>query len=120
MIAGFLNTTRFERILKLLDQERQLILGGPLADLKALVERREAAMTEILATEGPLPEAFLAALKSKAERNSRLLLASLAGVRSAADQITHIQASRNRLGTYSADGHRVELAQTTITRDKRA
>ncbi|HYN45092.1 MAG TPA: hypothetical protein VES64_00205, partial [Allosphingosinicella sp.] len=61
----------------------------------------------------------LTALKAKAERNSRLLLASLAGVRSAGEQITRIRAAGDKLRTYSADGQPVEVRQTPITRDRR-
>lgn len=120
MIASILSSARYERVLKLLDQERKVILNGPLGELGALVERREAAVAEILEGEAALPEAFLAALKAKAERNSRLLLASLAGVRSAAEQIARIRAAQDKLRTYSADGQPVEVQQPTISRDKRA
>ena len=81
MISHILTSARYARILRLLDLERKLILNGPLSGLKALVERREAAIAEVLESETDLPEAFLVALKARAERNSRLILASLAGVR---------------------------------------
>ncbi len=111
---------RYNRILKLLDQERSVILKGPLSQLRALVDQREAAMSEILADEATLPEAFLTALKARAERNSRLLLASIAGVRSATDQIERIQSAQENLRTYSPDGQPVDVRQTQVTRDKRA
>lgn len=120
MIANFLSSARYARILRLLDLERKVILNGPLTGLKPLVDRREAAMEEILAGDAELPEAFLAALKRKAERNSRLLLASLAGVRSAATQIERIDTSRDQLRTYTAKGAQVEVSPAASTRDKRA
>ena len=82
MIAHILTSARYARILRLLDLERKVILNGPLSSLRALVDRREAAVDEVLDSESEVPEAFLAALKARAERNSRLILASLAGVRS--------------------------------------
>ena len=54
-------------------------------------------MAEVLDTETDLPEAFLVALKARAERNSRLILASLAGVRAGAAQIEQIRAARTQL-----------------------
>ena len=120
MIAHILTSARYARILRLLDLERKLILNGPLSGLKALVERREAAVAEILDTESELPEAFLVALKARAERNSRLILASLAGVRAGAAQIEQIRSGRDRLGTYTASGTRRELQQAEATRDQRA
>ena len=92
MIASLLTSARFERVLRLLDQERKVILNGPLTELKALVERREALLGELFAEERALPEAFLAAVKARAERNSRLILASIAGVKSAEAQIARIDA----------------------------
>lgn len=120
MIAEILGTGRFERILKMLDLERKLILNGPLAELKPLVERRETALDELLSGGAEMPEAFLQALKAKAERNSRLILASLAGVKSANTQIDRITTAREQLRTYNAAGEPVEVRQTKVTRDQRA
>ncbi|MFO1209788.1 MAG: hypothetical protein U1E40_11265 [Amaricoccus sp.] len=119
MISHILTSARYARILRLLDLERKLILNGPLSGLKALVERREAAIAEVLETETDLPEAFLVALKARAERNSRLILASLAGVRAGAAQIERIRAARDELGTYTARGRKQEAA-LPATRDQRA
>ena len=69
-------------------------------------------MAEILEAETDLPEAFLVALKARAERNSRLILASLAGVRAAAAQIERIRAARAQLRTYTAEGASVEMRPT--------
>ena len=120
MIAHILTSARYARILRLLDLERKVILNGPLSSLRALVDRRESAIDEVLDSESEVPEAFLAALKARAERNSRLILASLTGVRSAAAQIEEIRATRTRLRTYSAAGTPVEVNAPAITRDQRA
>ena len=119
MIAHILTSARYARILRLLDLERKLILNGPLSGLKAMVERREAAIAELLESETDLPEAFLVALKARAERNSRLILASLAGVRAGVAQIERIRAACGELGTYTASGQRQEPRQPA-TRDQRA
>lgn len=120
MIAHILATARYARVLRLLDLERKLILNGPLAGLKALVERREAALAEILETETELPDAFIVALKARAERNGRLLLASLAGVKSGAAQAEQIRSARDQLSTYAASGARIEVQTPKVTRDRRA
>ncbi len=120
MIANILASARYARVLRLLDLERKLILNGPLSGLAALVERREAAMAEILATETELPEAFLLALKARAERNSRLILASLAGVKAGAAQIEQIRNAGKGLRTYDASGTPVEVRQNEATRDRKA
>jgi len=120
MIANMFASARYARVLRLLDLERKLILNGPLAGLKPLVEQREAAVAEILGNETDLPEAFLAALKARAERNSRLLLASLAGVRSGAAQAEAARDAAGQLRTYSASGEPVEVKAAKVTRDQRA
>lgn len=120
MIATLLNAARYARILRLLDLERNLILNGPLSGLQPLVERREAAMTEVLSSEGTLPEAFISALKARAERNGRLILASLAGVKAAMAQIEAIDAAQDGLRTYGPAGTPVEVRSAPASRDKRA
>lgn len=120
MINGMLSSGRYARILRLLDLERQVILNGPLSGLQALVDRREAEIAEMLAGGNDAPEAFLDALKRKAERNSRLILASLAGVKAAEAQIDQIDAQQSRLRTYAADGSAVEVGQTPSKRDQRS
>jgi hypothetical protein len=113
MIASLFAGARFERVLRLLDQERKVLLEGPLSDLPALGEKRDALLAELLA-------AFLAALKSKAERNGRLILASLDGVTAAEAQIARIDAAQGALRTYSPEGAPVEAAPPRVTRDTRA
>jgi hypothetical protein len=120
MIAHILTSARYARILRLLDLERKLILNGPLGGLKALVDRRETAVAELLESETDLPEAFLVALTARTAPNSRLILASLAGVRAGAAQIEQIRSARAQLRTYTAAGTPVEVRQTEVTRDQRA
>ena len=120
MIAHILTSARYARILRLLDLERKVILNGPLSSLRALVDRREAAVSEVLESESEVPEAFLAALKARAERNSRLILASLAGVRSGAAQAEEARLAAEKLRTYSASGEPVEVQAPKVTRDQRA
>lgn len=120
MIAQFLTASRYARILRLLDLERRVILNGPLASLNALVERRERALDEVLTAGRDVPPDFIAALKQRAERNSRLLLASLAGVRAASAEVDRLEKSRGQIGTYTAKGARLARLPDPATRDQRA
>lgn len=120
MIATILATARQARILKLLDEERRILLHGPLTALSAIVARREAALAEISATTAALPQPFVESLRTKAERNARLIQASLAGLRSADAQIQRIEASGRALGTYCADGRRMPDEPRSATKDTRA
>jgi hypothetical protein len=120
MIGSLLGSARHERILRLLDLERRIILKGPLSELKAVVDRREAVLTQLLADGAELPESFVAALKRRAERNSRLLLASLAGLKAAQAQVERIERARDNLRTYSATGAAIDVKRPAVTRDHRA
>ncbi|MBP7242975.1 hypothetical protein [Amaricoccus sp.] len=121
MIASLLSSpSRFDRVLRLLDEERRTLLKGPIADLAGLVERREALIAEILAQETVIPQGFLTALKARAERNGHLIKAAIAGVKSAAAEVARIDEAQGRLRTYSAAGAQVDFARTRVTRDTRA
>jgi len=120
MIAEFLMTARYNQILRILDDERRLILSGPLENLRLLVDKREKAIAELVQSENPVPEAFVAALKSRAERNGRLLQASIEGIRAATATIDGIGKKEESLQTYDARGKKVAAGQAVGTRDKRA
>jgi hypothetical protein len=120
MIGRLLRSGRYERILRLLDQEREIILNGPLSGLKALVDRREAAIAEMTAEGGAAPEPFLTALKAKAERNTRLIAASLEGVKAANAEVDRLEAATGSLRTYTERGAPVDVRAQDITRDERA
>jgi hypothetical protein len=112
-------TTRQRKALGLLDRERAVILAGPLAELEALVRQREALMEAILSDATPPPEGFLTALKARAERNSRLLLAAMAGLRAVRAQIAEASAARSSLRTYTAAGAARDVLDPPPTRDAR-
>lgn len=120
MFGRFFGASRRARILKLLDQERHLILNGPLADLQPLVARREKAIAELDASAADLPKDFLVALREGATRNQSLLAASLEGARSARKQLETILAAAGELGTYTTDGEPAPKPMVRITRDLRA
>ena len=120
MIAQFLMSTRCARVLRLLEEERGLILSGPLSALGPLVERRERALAEITSSDTPPSLEFITALKARAERNSRLLLASLAGIRAARKDLEKLDEDAANLRTYTADGAHTSSEAQSHSRDLRA
>jgi hypothetical protein len=120
MITTILASARQARILRLLDEERRILLEGPLTALAAIVDRRESAMAEISNATGALPEIFVESLRAKGERNARLIQASLAGLRSADAEIARIEQSGRAIGTYSANGRRTPDEPRAATKDTRA
>lgn len=120
MITEALTSSRYSKLLRMLDEERQLLLSGPMDKLQSLVAKREAAMNELLSSGVSLPEAFIVALKARADRNGRLLRASIEGMRSARAQIEEINQQNEELRTYRADGSQVKVSLPQSTRDTRA
>lgn len=110
---------RQARVLALFDEERDVLLNGPMTALAGLVTRREALVAALLAGPEPPPAAFLSALRIRAERNGRLLRASLAGIRTAQAQVEASEREARRFVTYTATGSPVEVAAPTQTRDRR-
>lgn len=110
---------RRDQALDLLDRERDILLNGPLNALEALVVKREALLTEILAEPEREPAGFLRTLRSKAERNGRLLVASLAGLRAAREQLDEAEQAARTLRTYTPSGTSVAVAETEKTHDHR-
>jgi hypothetical protein len=118
-IEGGPRPSRHDRALNLLDREREVLLAGPTGDLASVVAAREALVSELLDSTVPPPEGFLVALRSRAERNSRLLLASLAGLNAARQQIEQAEAAASSLKTYDATGAAVEVGERRNTQDRR-
>jgi hypothetical protein len=117
MIAQMFAAARLARILKLLDEERRILLSGPLSELSVLVARRETAISQLMARQKPLPEAFVRELGARAERNRRLIEASLEGVRAAASRLGPETAAHR---TYTARGGQVDTLPRPGRQDKRA
>lgn len=110
---------RHDRVLRLLDDERRALLEGPIAALPGIVEKREALLAELLASGRPPPEGFLETLQARAERNGRLLLAALAGVKAARSQVEAAAAAQSNLRTYTADGASRDVRDAGATTDRR-
>ena len=120
MFGRFFGSSRRSRILKILDEERQILLEGPLSRLEPLVARREKAMSELAASGASLPKDFLVTVREKVERNQSLLAASLDGIRSARALLDAIAATAMDLGTYTVDGAPGPAPLVRVTRDQRA
>ena len=121
MIGHILTSARYARILRLLDLERKLILNGPLQRPEGAGRPPRGGGRRAARDRRPTcPRPSSSALKARAERNSRLILASLAGVRAGAEQVEQIRAARSQLRTYNAAGAPVDVRPTEITRDQRA
>ena len=83
MLDSFTKRGRIRTILKLLTEERKIILKGPLADLNRIAVRRDKLVEGLLSGKILLVEADLKTIRHEADRNQILLKASLSGIQAA-------------------------------------
>lgn len=112
MIDGLNAKLRARKLLRLLDDERALLLAGRLSDLPALCTARDQ-LFQLIGKSGVAGERALAEygpqIKARAERNRRLLKAALDGMRMAQTQLSRAAQSAADMQTYTADGKRVQV-----------
>ena len=98
----------------LLDQTRDALIAGDLADLSNL-----AAKVEVMAAALPqLDQPTADRLRQKADRNARLLQAAQRGIRAARQRINEINAGPS-LSTYDARGRREVIPGPSLLMPRR-
>ena len=112
MIDALSAKLRARKLLRLLDDERALLLAGRLNELPELCAARDLLFQHLghggRAGDRALAE-FGGQIKARAERNRRLLQSALDGIRQAQQQ--QALAARDAAGmqTYTAGGKRVQV-----------
>ena len=109
MFNTFIVRNRGRALLKLLLEERQMLLSGRFSDLANLDLRRKKLMESVTDTEF-LHESDLAKIRQAAERNRFLLKASLAGVTAANALLDEGRKQAKSMGTYTVSGKKLETA----------
>lgn len=105
---------------ELLDNEREVIMGGRLEDLARLVEEKETLLRSVEGIALPNPQT-LKRLKEKADRNQVLLGSVVKGVRSVSARLQMLRNPQTSLKTYSASGSRHALGSAeSTTMERRA
>lgn len=97
-----------QKIIKMLDDERDLLVTGRYGELPALVEQKERIFDE-LESAGHIDPDALAAVASRSRRNAELIEAAKRGLAKAQAQIRDIRCGMNQT-TYGIDGERRPLA----------
>ncbi|MDJ1008284.1 MAG: hypothetical protein QNJ13_10720 [Paracoccaceae bacterium] len=101
----------------LLDQERALLLSGSLDGLGRIAELKTGLAAHLRNAAG---NQDLGRLKRKAQRNTRLLEAAGAGIRSVLRRVDALRNGPAPLSTYAADGQRTTLGGTSASLERRA
>lgn len=118
MFDSFTKHGRIRNILKLLADERKVILEGPLSDLNRIVAQREKIVTSLTAGNVQLVEADINAIRNEAGRNQNLLKASLSGMQAAKTLLSEQRRAAETMGTYTDSGARLEVPQERNLKDK--
>ena len=104
--------------MKLLREEREIILKGPLSDLSRIAARRDKLAEALTSEKMVLTEADIKALRHAADRNQSLLKASLSGMRAAKSLLTEQRQAATTMGTYTDSGERLESLQESDLNDR--
>ena len=104
----------------LLSEEREALRAGRLDELQGFEARRKRLFAELPgATSGVSPDR-LETLRKGAQRNAELARAASEGVRDAIRRISEIRKATGPIGSYGADGERVEIGQPTPAVERKA
>lgn len=120
MFDSFTARGRVRSILKLLAEERNIILKGPLSDLERIAMRRDKLVEDLTSGKIPLIEADIEAIRHEADRNQSLLKASLSGLNAAKTLLSEQHRAATTMGTYTDAGERFETPQKRGLKDRKA
>lgn len=112
MIDALNAKLRIRKLLRLLDDERALLLAGRLDELPPLSAARDQIF-QALGKGGRAADRAMAEaapdIRSRAERNRRLLKAALEGMQAARLQLAQSGRSMADMQTYTASGKRIQV-----------
>ncbi len=118
MLDSLTKRGRIRTILKLLVEERKIILKGPLTDLNRVAVRRDKLVEGLRSGKILLAEADLMAIRQEADRNQALLKASLSGMQAAKTALSEQHKAATTMGTYTDSGARLETPQQRDLKDR--
>jgi len=118
MLDSFTARGRIRNILKLLAEERKIILKGPISDLSRLSARRDKLVEGLTSGKIALVEADIKAIRQEAERNKNLLKASLSGMQAAKTMLSEQHRAATTMGTYTDSGERLEAPLSSTLTDR--
>ena len=105
-------------LIALLERERKMLLEGNLTELEGIAKQKEGLLSETALTSGGTTD--LAQIRELSERNERLLLASLEGVKAAGSRLADIRRAATQLETYTDAGKVRDLAHPRRQVERRA
>lgn len=105
----------------LLDRERRALLSGKLDTLTHVLQQKEGLLDQIVQSPMHVSAQDISSLRTKLDRNQRLLAIALDGLRDVAKRINELRRVQNSLETYDCQGRRaLSHAPSTHRFEKRA
>lgn len=118
MLDSFTKRGRIRAILKLLTEERKLILKGPLADLNRIAMRRDKIVEDLMNGKTLPAEADIKMIRHEANRNQILLKASMSGIKAAKKLLSDQHLAATTMGIYTDSGERLEAPHQPDLKDR--
>ena len=109
MFNTFIVRNRGRAILKLLFEEREMLLSGRFSDLASFDSRRKKLMAGVADAE-LLHEKDIIKVRQVAEQNRSLIKASMVGITAASAFLVEARKQATSMGTYTVSGKRMETA----------
>lgn len=107
-----------DAIFSLLEEERQIILGGDLSKLEALLLKKEKLIERL--TRSDVDAVKLEAIKQAEQHNAVLYKAAMAGLKAVSAKLKAIVETQSGLGTYGTDGKKQGAGSVTTSLVRRA
>lgn len=122
MISAFIARGKVRQILLLMEEERQVLLNGPLSSLMGITSKR-AAILDALENGGPVSRSVLGAglaqIRDKATRNKKLFESSILGMNNATETLRLLEENLGAMQTYTSRGEKVMVLQSPGKKDHR-
>ena len=122
MITAFMARSKLRQIITLMEDERTVLLQGPLSALAAITEKRSAIL-DALENGGPVSRSVLGngltKIRSLATRNKKLFEASVEGMNAATQSLRQLKANIGAMETYTSRGKKVLVVHNPTSKDHR-
>ncbi len=122
MISAFMARSKLKQIVALMEDERHVLLNGPLSALTDISTKRGAVL-DALENGGPVARSVLGngldQVRKLAIRNKKLFEASVAGMKAATDTLRVMEENIGMMETYTSRGEKILVLQKPSKKDHR-
>lgn len=122
MITAFMARSKLKQIVALMEEERRVLLNGPLSSITEIASKR-GAILDALENGGPVARSVLGNglnhIRNLAIQNKKLFEASIEGMKAATDTLQKLEENIGVMETYTSSGEKVLVLQRSSKKDHR-